>query len=83
MTITAISHALSAIAPLGGPEAATPDLPAQQRFAELLNAPQSADAPDALFSAQGALNELTVGAELTAKVAGSLTQSINKLVNIQ
>ena len=83
MTVAAINNALSAIAPLGQTEAVTPDIPAQQRFAELLNAPQTANAPDALFSAQGALNELTVGAELTAKVAGSLTQSINKLVNIQ
>jgi type III secretion system YscI/HrpB-like protein len=29
------------------------------------------------------MNQLTVGTDLLAKVAGSLTQSINKLTNMQ
>ncbi|OHX11797.1 EscI/YscI/HrpB family type III secretion system inner rod protein [Chromobacterium sinusclupearum] len=83
MTIEAITHALAAIAPLGEAEPAQPSQSAQQRFAELLNNPKAADEPGALFAAQSAFNELAVGTELTAKVAGSLTQSINKLVNMQ
>lgn len=82
MSIAAITQALGAIAPLGPSGPVTPDVPAQQRFAQLLNNPQAADDPGVLFAAQGALSELTVGTELTAKLAGSLTQSINKLVNM-
>jgi type III secretion system YscI/HrpB-like protein len=83
MSIDAISHALAALAPLGPSEAPVPDASAQQRFAAMLDSQKAADSPDALFAAQGAMSELAVGAELTAKVAGSLTQSINKLVSMQ
>lgn len=83
MSIEAISHALAALAPLGQSEAPAPDASSQQRFAALLDSQKAADSPDALFAAQSVLSELTVGCELTAKVAGSLTQSINKLVSMQ
>ncbi|MBZ6071271.1 type III secretion system inner rod subunit SctI [Aeromonas schubertii] len=80
--IHAIAQALAPVTPLAQPNPAEVDLPTQQRFAALLNSPQTSDSPSGLMGAQSALTELAVGVDLTAKVAGSLGQTINKLVNL-
>ncbi|PHV11497.1 type III secretion system inner rod subunit SctI [Chitinimonas sp. BJB300] len=67
-----------ATAPVAAPDAAT-----QSRFAALLQPPQAVVDPVQLVAAQGQLSTITVGTELAAKVAGSLTQTVNKLVNMQ
>ena len=53
-----------------------------QRFANLLNSPEAPEAPGSYLSVQDKMNEVTVGNEMVAKIAGSLVQSINKLVNM-
>ena len=80
--IHAVSQALAPVTPLGQARPAEVDLPTQQRFATLLNSPLTSDSPDRLIEAQSAFTELAVGIDLTAKVAGSLGQTINKLVNL-
>lgn len=83
MNIPAITDALTAVTPLSQSSAATPPISAQEQFAALLESPAAAGSPNTLLAAQATLNQMTVGTELTAKLAGSLTQSINKLVNMQ
>ncbi|EAA3660115.1 type III secretion system inner rod subunit SctI [Salmonella enterica] len=80
--IHAIGQALAPVTPLGLDNPPEVDLPTQQRFAALLNNPEISDSPHGLMAAQSALTELAVGVDLTAKVAGSLGQTINKLVNL-
>lgn len=64
--------------------AAAPTDALQSHFAELLRSHANTPAgPDNTLAVQGAMNQLTVGTDLLAKVAGSLTQSINKLTNMQ
>jgi type III secretion system YscI/HrpB-like protein len=74
--LTSVAHSVEPVS------AAIPDQAVQSRFAELLHAHTSAASENAL-AMQGAMNQLTVGTDLLAKVAGSLTQSINKLTNMQ
>ncbi|BEV73185.1 MULTISPECIES: type III secretion system inner rod subunit SctI [unclassified Paludibacterium] len=59
-----------------------PSAQAVDRFAALLSA-EAPGSPEGMLQAQGALTQLTLGSDLTAKVAGALTQAINKLVNLQ
>ncbi|MFM5540444.1 type III secretion system inner rod subunit SctI [Aeromonas veronii] len=83
MTIDAIhtiGQALAPATPLSTP--AKVDISTQQYFAALLNNSMNSTSPDALMGAQSALTELAVGMDFTAKVAGSLGQTINKLVNM-
>lgn len=82
MNIDAINNSLLSFLPVEQSTGAEVDIPTQQHFASLLNAPEATASPDSLVGAQGALSELAVGTEMTAKVAGSLTQAVNKLVNI-
>nr|WP_252860739.1 EscI/YscI/HrpB family type III secretion system inner rod protein [Edwardsiella ictaluri] len=44
-------------------------LPAQERFAALMNTPQAGDSPNTMLAVQGTMNDLVVGVDLTAKVA--------------
>ncbi|MFM0515382.1 type III secretion system inner rod subunit SctI [Paraburkholderia sp. RL17-373-BIF-A] len=83
MDIFSIANISSALAPVSQSPAATPSSTAQQQFADLLGGPSPTNSPDALLGAQFELTQMMVGTELTAKVAGSITQSINKLVNMQ
>lgn len=80
--IHAIGQALAPVNPLGQANPAEVDLPTQQRFAALLSSSVTSDSPNGLMGAQSTLTELAVGVDLTAKVAGSLAQTINKLVNL-
>ena len=59
-----------------------PSMSAQEEFAALLNDQSVAGAPAALLAVQEEHVQKAVGIELVAKVAGSLTQSINKVVNM-
>lgn len=81
--INAIGHTLAPLSPLNQTSSAEEvDLSTQQRFSALLNPSQAVDSPEHLIGSQLALTEMAIGVDLTAKVAGSLTQSINKLVNL-
>ncbi|MEW9809474.1 MAG: type III secretion system inner rod subunit SctI [Candidatus Symbiodolus clandestinus] len=59
----------------------------QQRFNELFQvteqAPQQLTDPGTLLAIQQGIVQATVTVELAAKVAGSLTQSVNRLATIQ
>lgn len=57
------------------------DFSVQQRFAEYLSSPQTTS-PEVMLGVQKILNELAVNTELTAKIAGSVTQTINKLTSL-
>lgn len=82
MNITAINQALVPLAIPGTAGSTDVALPTQQHFSSLLNAPEATESPDAMLNNQKVLSEMLVGVDLTAKVAGSLTQTINKLVNM-
>ncbi len=65
------------------PPVAEPDAATQSRFEALLQLPQAIKGPEHLFAAEVGLIQLASGTELTAKVANYLTQTVNKLVNMQ
>lgn len=54
----------------------------KQYFSELLNPIDSTKSIEATKNAQKALSEWSLGADITAKTAGSFSQAINKLVNM-
>lgn len=83
MSIAAIPDVLSAVAPLSRPDAAVPSAFAQERFAALLNDKTAVGSPDTLLAVQKDLTSTIVSTELAAKGIGLLTQSVNKLVNMQ
>lgn len=83
MNISAISDFLSVCASVHPDVAATPTQSAQEKFSAMFAQPADVASPDALLDAQTAFNQRIVDTEFTAKVAGSLTQSINKLANMQ
>lgn len=81
--IQAIGQALVQSSPLNQTDPVAVHPSAQQQFAALLNAsPITPAGALAVQNVQQEVSELTFGVELTAKGAGSLAQSINKLVNL-
>lgn len=81
MNIDAITQVLGALSPASPTEAAMPDLPTQQRFAQLLKTPELANDPSAMLALQGEVNRMLVGSDLVAKVVGGVSQGVNKLVS--
>jgi type III secretion system YscI/HrpB-like protein len=81
--IQAIGQTLAPLSPLSKADPVAVHPSAQQQFAALLNAsPITPAGALAVQNVQQEVSELTFGAELTAKLAGSVAQSINKLVNL-
>ncbi|MBT2869680.1 type III secretion system inner rod subunit SctI [Chromobacterium violaceum] len=83
MTIPAVTDILASVAPQRNVEPLTPASDARQLFEQLLNDETATTSPSELLTAQSALGQVTLGAELTAKVAGAFSQGVNKLVNMQ
>ncbi len=88
MDVNAIGSVLEAVITPSAMRTVAPGVAAQQLFSDLLktagiNSVQAQLTPDNLLAAQSLLNKMSVTVDLTAKVAGSLTQSINKLVSMQ
>lgn len=75
---------------LSGPPAATPERElagAMQRLALATRSPLGqgpvTDSPERMLAVQSALHRSLLDVEVTARVAGSLGQAINKLVSLQ
>ncbi|MBC8642802.1 type III secretion system inner rod subunit SctI [Caballeronia sp. EK] len=83
MNVLPLIGAASAVLQVSQSSATVPSDAAKERFAALLDNPEAVSSPDALLAAQMELTKVTVGADLTAKVAGLLTQTVNKLVSMQ
>ncbi|MBJ7262942.1 MAG: type III secretion system inner rod subunit SctI [Burkholderiaceae bacterium] len=83
MNIAAISDQIATFASANPAVAATPTQSDQQRFSALLAQPANIGSPDVLLGEQAAIGRMIVETEMIAKVAGSVTQSINKLANMQ
>lgn len=81
MSLEAIVEVLAALAPADPVAPPLPDLPTQQRFAEMLKTPERISSPSGMLTLQGEVSEMLVATDLAAKVAGAVTQGVNKLVN--
>lgn len=84
MSIDAIGQALLSVGPVGSQATdIQPEAGSVAHFASLMQGANAVASADALLQVQGALSSVQVGADLTAKVAGSLTQTVNKLISLQ
>ncbi|TDR76587.1 type III secretion system inner rod subunit SctI [Paludibacterium purpuratum] len=84
MKTEAVGALLPALSrPQGDAMPPPPDPASSERFAALLATPEVPGSPAELLQAQAQLMSLSMGSDLTAKVAGLCTQAINKLVHMQ
>ncbi|VWD64755.1 hypothetical protein BLA50215_07908 [Burkholderia lata] len=83
MTILSIEDNLAAISLPKQQAVAVPSTAAQEKFAALLDGQSFAGTAAAFLVVQKEHAQKAVGVDLAAKVAGSFTQAINKLVSMQ
>lgn len=83
MSIVPVTGPLNLAMPSINEQDVAPPESVQEEFAALLDSRPSTRSPNALLSAQSMLATSTMETALDAKVAGLVTQGVNKLVNMQ